>query len=689
MNQKKKRVRCRVVLANGDSIICDGCGEHKRQLFLYESNMLCLECRDTERSIRAIMIKSNLTREEVLVKFSSELDGIGGTPLYQEGESGSPEGVEGGICELCGDKGVELHDCHGFMACGVCLGDDMVPDNEEGEKPEDNEGDIRALMMAGKMSREEARDLLRDTGEKVEEEKEENIIYKLCGSCQEPVKVVFRGQDGVDRCEKCLGGIGVSYMGLGEGVCEECGESKFTLVKGYGGKYRCLDCRGALVKSGTTTTTPTTSTVVTKGNKECYNCKDMFYGVYQMNIGGTNRDVCWKCKDELSKVPPKKLEEGIKIELEGHPDGHVMEDGGIWRKAGGYGGVVVVPYNKEDWVLAVTGNRVGTVRKAVMEEEPDFEKWGIPREYLELWAPRLVEYQTEALVIYGKHKTRPNDWIAVMPKQENTASSVDIEDVEKSVALLSQKGYRRVGTIHTHPGNMTTCSTTDTGQIWDDFGGIHLIVAKSGGIGVYYSGGGHTWPLKSEGWEYEKLWDGIDRGPIAKRKPASMFTEEDNKKYDEFIDRRVYSGVGGWGHSNNRFFEIGNQDRGNYQRTSVTTTHTPHSSRWSDMDDVIRWYSHKMKHPNKSNTGECSRGLTLLIRVLGLAEELIDVRERIEFMAAGVKGEEQQVLDRASDLIGGIGGDVLYRISGNVKDKTKYFIGIEGKLLENVLTEAR
>jgi len=132
--------------------------------------------------------------------------------------------------------------------------------------------------------------------------------------------------------------------------------------------------------------------------------------------------------------------------------------------------------------------------------------------------------------------------MGVMPKQEVTGAGVDVDDFQKAAGLLMQKGCRRVGTLHTHPGSMSSCSSTDTGQMWDKFGGIHLVVPRAGGkVGVYFSTHHLTWEVTDKEWEY-KLWE--DKQPTeayeVDERDRGIVTENDDKEYKDVVKEKVY-----------------------------------------------------------------------------------------------------------------------------------------------------
>lgn len=206
----------------------------------------------------------------------------------------------------------------------------------------------------------------------------------------------------------------------------------------------------------------------------------------------------WEREKKLTILFPYNEVEGI-----------VREDGALWHTPKSYGGVAVVEMKQGQIIQAVTG----TYEKSTAEApepillSPPSTDYKLPLSILRTWATVLMQFDTEALVVYGRNRKHHDRWLAVVPEQEVSSTSVDVDDFGPACELLSKRGYERVGTIHTHPGGMTTCSRTDTGELWDGFGGIHLIVARTGGIGCYYSAGGMTWRLGTKEWMYGSAWD--------------------------------------------------------------------------------------------------------------------------------------------------------------------------------------
>jgi len=137
----------------------------------------------------------------------------------------------------------------------------------------------------------------------------------------------------------------------------------------------------------------------------------------------------------------------------------------------------------------------------------------VPQDTLAQWGTALLDAPGEAMAAYGYQdqkdpktgKVVQRRWLAVVPEQECTGASIDVKDWEPAISTLVTKGFQRMGTIHTHPGDMTQCSSTDTDEQWDKFPGVHYIVTRAGSVAVYFSLGGHTWGLRSKEWEYPKI----------------------------------------------------------------------------------------------------------------------------------------------------------------------------------------
>lgn len=237
----------------------------------------------------------------------------------------------------------------------------------------------------------------------------------------------------------------------------------------------------------------------------------------------------------------------IKVKLPG--DEAVMRaDGKIWSKVSSYGGTVYKMLTAEEVQQALTGQKDGPELEPELLKEPPLD-WMLPRSFLREWVAQLLRVDTEALCIYGKWRktTLPEGtplWLGVVPKQEVSAASVDVDDLGPASVLLSKMGYKRVGNIHTHPGGgIAHASSIDTGEdLWDGFGGVHIVVSRIGGASYYYSIGGHTWILSDEKdspWRIAPLWK---TGNTLKAQSwcSSLIGETGSKKITKMIEHKVY-----------------------------------------------------------------------------------------------------------------------------------------------------
>lgn len=253
---------------------------------------------------------------------------------------------------------------------------------------------------------------------------------------------------------------------------------------------------------------------------------------------------------------------GVTVEkLEGNgslglSDVMLRPDGKLWYKSSSYGSSCIVPLTDDLIVRAFGGDTntlVGDIT-GVLEEGPKKE-WLLPHKVLRKWRKyMLAAFDTESVCIYGKRRIRAGHnvqsekrrpiWLAVFPKQEVTGSTTDVDDFGPAGEALSSLGYKRVGTIHTHPGTMTGCSLVDEKEMWEEFGGIHYILPRMGGTGVYYSSGGFTWCIPYAEIKGEKNQDKKQRGIKGKGKnnstpppgvPYNMLGEDKTKDIPKLV----------------------------------------------------------------------------------------------------------------------------------------------------------
>lgn len=181
---------------------------------------------------------------------------------------------------------------------------------------------------------------------------------------------------------------------------------------------------------------------------------------------------------------------------------------------------------------------------------PPSPQYRLPLKALQLWGQALIQYSHEALIIYGQHRKDPDRWLAVAPSQEVSSTSVDVDSFEKAALVLAKHGYRRVGTLHTHPGDSITGSLTDEKDLWTDFGGIHAIVSHTGRIGWYFSAGGQVWNLKDiKDWAPSSILDPkkLEKNPDC---PEGLVTENEDQELDDVFKKKTYAITKSFGHRN-------------------------------------------------------------------------------------------------------------------------------------------
>ncbi len=253
--------------------------------------------------------------------------------------------------------------------------------------------------------------------------------------------------------------------------------------------------------------------------------------------------------DTIKVTPPDKALEGAKIKM---PDDTVLflrEDAAIWEKVSTFGAKAFVLAKADDVLMSLRG-KVERLKIAPQLIKEPTKEWKLPQEILTKWAAIMLEWDTETSILYGRKKKEgkpkkgesPYEWMAVVPEQEVTAGSVDVEDQAPAVSFLLRKGYQMVGSMHTHPGGMTSCSGTDTGEHWKNAGGIHIIVTRVGTTGSYYAAGGHTWRLTSDLWDYGCLWlkrpEENVKGWVKER---TVVTPTGSMKLGSMISKPVYN----------------------------------------------------------------------------------------------------------------------------------------------------
>ena len=184
-------------------------------------------------------------------------------------------------------------------------------------------------------------------------------------------------------------------------------------------------------------------------------------------------------------------------------------DGCMYQTSNSFGAEISGPMTREEVCEAVTGNiGIKPPDPVVQLLKPPVKEFAVPLGYVREWARQLLDDPRENLLLYGVSRKDPTKWLGVVPEQEVTGGSVDVDDFGKAASQLSQKGFRIVGTLHTHPGGMTGCSGTDTGELWNRIAGVHLIVTHTGILSWWFSSRTITWDLKEyESFQHVELWE--------------------------------------------------------------------------------------------------------------------------------------------------------------------------------------
>lgn len=255
-----------------------------------------------------------------------------------------------------------------------------------------------------------------------------------------------------------------------------------------------------------------------------------------------------------------RAKEGVLVVLPDKTEMWLREDIALWKKPETYGAKAFVPAKVDDVIMGLRG-KVKTLKiEPELLREPSKE-WRLPTTVLIRWAAMMLDTSAgEMSCLYGKKigkvpKGEPM-WLGVVPKQEVTAGSVDVDDQGPALALLAKRGYKMVGSVHTHPGGMTSCSGTDTGEHWKHSGGVHIIVTRLGTTGAYFATGGVTWELREKVWEYGALWKTQPTDKTILREwqaEGTLITETGLKRIGVMVSRptfvkRVVQPIGYLGH---------------------------------------------------------------------------------------------------------------------------------------------
>ena len=171
-------------------------------------------------------------------------------------------------------------------------------------------------------------------------------------------------------------------------------------------------------------------------------------------------------------------------------------DGKYWRRTTGFA-KAIVPVRSDAELEALTGLQLEEVKPELLKVDfswmPSIEQIGWLRKQLLKKAKGR-----EAMVVLLRSREEPRQWAAVVPKQETTTASFDAPELKAIFVRWSKLGWDSAGTLHTHPGKLTTASSPDV-KSWADMPGIHLIVAKSSEkVGVYTVVAGQVFPCRKQ-----------------------------------------------------------------------------------------------------------------------------------------------------------------------------------------------
>ena len=231
--------------------------------------------------------------------------------------------------------------------------------------------------------------------------------------------------------------------------------------------------------------------------------------------------------------------------------GMILPDGKIYYTPSTYGASVLVPMGDKIICAAVSGKDIAEKIDPQVLRMPS-EEWKLPWIYVKRWGEILMsKFDGESLLIYGRKVDDPTKWLAVVPEQEVAGASVDVDDFSKAWTTLVGEGYEKVGTIHTHPGGMTQCSSTDRVELWTDFGGIHMIIARTGAVSYWYSIAGVSWRLMSDTWKLDDIWKTAPTEiPADESANGTIYSEDGKVGFTAgLVTPKVYTAynnMGGW-----------------------------------------------------------------------------------------------------------------------------------------------
>lgn len=168
---------------------------------------------------------------------------------------------------------------------------------------------------------------------------------------------------------------------------------------------------------------------------------------------------------------------------------------------------------------------------SVYVSEVDWDSFPPLEELASLFDQFFSKYTREVLMIVGK-KRDGSGWLYHIPKQEGSLGLVTWKSTDGEMDWFSRQA-RWIGTIHIHPGNDCTPSTTDIDD-WaePEKSGLHVIFGRDQDFTVNGAIAGRTFELNSGSLKGVKrdsvLWTTSGRRPLGELllqpKPVKVFS---------------------------------------------------------------------------------------------------------------------------------------------------------------------
>ena len=221
-----------------------------------------------------------------------------------------------------------------------------------------------------------------------------------------------------------------------------------------------------------------------EGEPYLFLCKNEIAGGYdEVDVDDEAEFACEVVsqKREVEVIPEVRVKVALALgEVE------FREDGKLWAYSEVFGMKCYRQLGIDDLRMKAGSRLTGEVKEGWDGQVPG--EWVVPVGVLAGWGNKMLKIADgEMYGVYGRNKA--GRWCMVIPEQKVSGASVDCDDIGKAMERLVGQGYRRVGTLHTHPGGMTTPSNTDVTDLFAGIGGLQVILARNGQFGRYISSG--------------------------------------------------------------------------------------------------------------------------------------------------------------------------------------------------------